>query len=280
MLVPDAHEVTSTAVERRQFIGAVTQRMAVMLGPNADSVARALHYLASGASSSDEVPLPVLDSSVRGMLAEVCLDRLEAGCMPPWSHGRRPLQDAAHAEQALAQIVSGPLSIEGFDRSWLALLRAHLMRVYRRRDLTETDLLADQRRYQDVGTLLLARGWHTGGGDPALSVGGTELSPNRDWNVARLRDLLAVVQPYVRVAIWDAVRVNGALNASASEAVMTERIVAAVGGLTGFLAHAQVGKLGLFHLVHSHLVNTNDPPPRTIAESRRLVLEWAMQNFA
>jgi hypothetical protein len=313
MLVHGPHELASTAVERRQFVSAVAQRMSVMLGEHADRVARALHYLASGASSSDEAPLPVrfqvameykqddavtaparpkqthstpsarfqvLNSSVRSMFAEVCLDRLEAGCLPPWRQGLSPLQDAAHAEQALAQIVSGPLAINGCDRSWLALLKAHLLRVYRHRDLTEADLAADQCRYPDVGTLLLARGWYSGNGDEALCAGSTDLSPNRDWNVTRLRDLLSVVQPYVRVAIWDAVRVNGALNASASEAIMTERIMGAVGGLTGFLSHTQVGNLGLFHLVHSHLVNTNDPPARTIAESRRLILDWAMQNFS
>lgn len=280
MQLHGSHELASTAIERGQFVSAVAQRMGVMLGDHADRVARALHYLASGASSSDEAPLPVLNSSVRSMFAEVCLDRLEAGCVPPWSQSIRPLQDAAHAEQALAQIVSGPLAINGCDRSWLALLKAHLIRVYRRRDLTEADLAADQRRYPDVGTLLLARGWHSGYGTEALGAGSTALSPNRDWNVARLRDILAVVQPYVRVAIWDAVRLNGALNASASEAVMTERIVSAVGGLTGFLSHTQVGNLGLFHLVHSHLVNTNAPPERTISESRRLILDWAMQNFS
>jgi len=258
---------TQHAVDRAQFLSAVAQRMAGVLGgSNPDAVALALHGLAAAATSSDQAPLPLLSSPVRAMYAEVCLDRLEGD----------PLQDGAHADRALALIVHGPLFLGGQqnDRSWLALLRAHLLRVYRHRGLTEADLAADQSRCADVAAALAGRGWVTG----PLAHG--DMPPSRDWNMQRLRDLLAVLQPYVRVAIWDAVRVNAPLAASVSETVITDRILGAVGGLAGFLAHSQLGNLGLFHLVHSHLVNAAAPPPRTIDESRRLILDWAMTNFA
>eukprot|EP00967_Tisochrysis_lutea_P147722 scaffold281113_cov36-Tisochrysis_lutea.AAC.1 len=278
MLALTDQTLAAVEVERALFLRTVSERMGSMLGHDADAVARALHCLATGAGGSAEAPLPLLSQSVRSMFAEVCLDRLESSTVEPWVSGLRPLQNTSHAERALAQILSGPLWINGTDRSWLSLLRAHLMRVYRRQGLTEADLVADQSRYSDVGALLVARGWHSGNDSSTLLEASTKMQIC-DWNVQRLRDLLAVVQPYVRVAIWDAVRVNAALNASASEAVISQKIVSAVGGLAGFLAHPSVGNLGLFHLVHSHLVNTNCPPARSIQESRKLILDWAMQNF-
>jgi len=258
-------------VDPEAFITAVLDRLRATLGSDPDDVARAVHRLATAATRPEQPPLPLLSERMRRLFVEVCLHRLQSGSVPPWSADSRPLQDGARAEAALAQVVSGPLLVGGVDKCWIALLRAHLLRVYLGHGLSGAELAIDQGAYPTVGALVAGRGWLAGAGAGAAEA--------RDWNVHRLQDVLAVVPAYVRVAIWDAVRVGAPLAASASEAVITSKIVDSLGGLAGFLDHATVGSLGLFHLTHSFLVNCACPPARSIAESRLAILEWAVQNF-